>query len=271
MSSASVAPPGEAAKAVVNHYHLSLKRLLPNYIFGGLLSIALLIGVFSIPDKVAEIDISFLNVVLNNPGPFIIYRSFFVYATLIIIALIFFVLLFETLMTKSYKISLSKEGLEFSYGLISKRIESIEMHTITDFVFKQGIVDALFHTGDVIVYSHDVTTPKIIFDGFDLRDAKEADAFLQKYSSDSLVKFYSKNQNPNAAPPPQMQQQQAPQPLQQSQPQFIPNPAYTPPAPVVNTVPAPQQTDQLTQTALQQALQSTNLNNSPSGTTNTNS
>jgi hypothetical protein len=191
-------------------YRLSPRRLYLQYIFSAIIVIILSVIYLSAPAKITILNLNGTSIPQFGgsswklAGELTLTKDTLTIIFLVIFALIFLYNLYKTIYSNSYHIHLSKAGIEFSWGILSTKVESLEMYTIIDFVFRQTLTDRMFGTGDVIIFANDVTTPKVIFDGFEKADAKEMDNFLTQYASDSLVKYYAKaaedekqTQNPN--------------------------------------------------------------------------
>jgi membrane protein YdbS with pleckstrin-like domain len=100
-----------------------------------------------------------------------------------------------TLYIKTFRIVLTKDTLEFGFGVVYRKVETVEMHRINDFTKERGFMDRILGISNIVVYSSDVTTPKIVFRGLNKEQARVMVKFLQKYSSDSIVKHYLNEKN----------------------------------------------------------------------------
>lgn len=113
--------------------------------------------------------------------------------------IVFFVMIINILgiilNTLFFKVELSKIGVEFTYGIFSKTVESIDMHRIKDFTKKQSFSEQLLGLSTVTIHSTDQTTPTLVLKGLNVYDAQKVIDILQAYSSDSLVKHYLNNPN----------------------------------------------------------------------------
>jgi membrane protein YdbS with pleckstrin-like domain len=102
--------------------------------------------------------------------------------------------------SNTFFIKLSENSIDFTFGVFSRKTESVEMHSVDDVIYRQGPWDMFFKTADIIIYSHDYTTPVVKFDGLTIDDAHKIHDYIGEHSSDSLVKYYAKTGTTTSTP-----------------------------------------------------------------------
>ena len=74
------------------------------------------------------------------------------------------VALWKFLVIKNTRYTLTTERLKIQRGVLSRRIEELELYRVKDTTFDQPLSLRLFSLGRVIVRSSDVSTPAVILD-----------------------------------------------------------------------------------------------------------
>ena len=80
-----------------------------------------------------------------------------------ILAAIFFLVPWAMAHTVRYRIS--NYRIDYERGLLSKRIDTMELWHVEDVTFYQSVTDRILNVGDITVLSHDETTPKLVLEG----------------------------------------------------------------------------------------------------------
>lgn len=79
--------------------------------------------------------------------------------------------LWRWLVLKNTRYELTSQRLKTHSGVLSKRVEEIELYRVKDTRFDQPFLQRLFGLGNVLILSHDSTTPVILIQG--VHGAKE--------------------------------------------------------------------------------------------------
>ena len=82
---------------------------------------------------------------------------------LIVIAILCFII--PWLRTKMIRYRISNYRIDFERGLLSKKIDTLELWHVEDIQFKQSLMDRIMGVGDITVISHDDTTPQLMLKG----------------------------------------------------------------------------------------------------------
>src|SRR3954462_1388116 len=82
---------------------------------------------------------------------------------LIVVALICFII--PWLRTKMVRYRISNYRIDYERGLLSRRIDTLELWHVEDISFNQSLLDRLMGVGDIRVISHDDTTPQLELKG----------------------------------------------------------------------------------------------------------
>jgi uncharacterized membrane protein YdbT with pleckstrin-like domain len=134
-------------------------------------------------------------------------------AVLIVTIVLILVIIFLVISTiyyyfyrRSYLIELTPSDISFSFGVLSKRFEGIEMHSVKDCNYKRSISEMMLGTADVHIFADDYTTPHVNFDDLDMVDAKAIFDYISKYSSESVVKYFRTHGPEDASDPERAQQ-----------------------------------------------------------------
>ena len=81
----------------------------------------------------------------------------------IIVAILAFVLPWLIMRTTRYRITSYR--IDFERGIITKKIDTLELWHVDDIKFEQGLLDRMMNVGSITVISNDRTTPKLELDG----------------------------------------------------------------------------------------------------------
>jgi uncharacterized membrane protein YdbT with pleckstrin-like domain len=74
----------------------------------------------------------------------------------------FFVILWKYLVVKNQVYELTNQRLKMHSGVLSKRIEELELYRVRDTQFEQPFFLRLFGLGNVILLTTDTTSPEVI-------------------------------------------------------------------------------------------------------------
>lgn len=69
------------------------------------------------------------------------------------------------LMVKTVRYRISNYRIDLERGLLSKRIDTLELWHVEDIQFYQSLLDRILQVGDITIVSHDDTTPKLVVRG----------------------------------------------------------------------------------------------------------
>jgi membrane protein YdbS with pleckstrin-like domain len=65
------------------------------------------------------------------------------------------------IMTKMHRYRISNYRIDFEHGLLSKRIDTLELWHVEDISFQQSLSDRMLGVGTITIVSHDRTTPRL--------------------------------------------------------------------------------------------------------------
>ncbi|MEO8701856.1 MAG: PH domain-containing protein [Kofleriaceae bacterium] len=85
-------------------------------------------------------------------------RAAYVLIPVAIVAVVFFAI---TLYRKSVKFRVSNTSIETERGVLSKRIDVLQLWRCKDVLYKQNLVDRMLGIAHITVYASDTTTPEI--------------------------------------------------------------------------------------------------------------
>lgn len=81
----------------------------------------------------------------------------------VVVALI--LLFIPVLIVKSLRYRISNYRIDFERGIFGKRIDTLELWHVEDIRFDQSFLDRILGVGNLMVVSHDDTTPKLYMHG----------------------------------------------------------------------------------------------------------
>ena len=81
----------------------------------------------------------------------------------IIVAILAFVLPWMIMRTTRYRITSYR--IDYERGILTKRIDTLELWHVDDINFEQGLLDRMMNVGSITVISNDRTTPKLELNG----------------------------------------------------------------------------------------------------------
>jgi uncharacterized membrane protein YdbT with pleckstrin-like domain len=87
------------------------------------------------------------------------------WAVLLMFVLAIIALTVPYLITRMRRYRISNYRIDYERGLLSKRIDTLELWHVDDISFQQGLLDRIFNVGKVTVLSDDKTTPKLELEG----------------------------------------------------------------------------------------------------------
>jgi hypothetical protein len=67
--------------------------------------------------------------------------------------------------TKMVRYRISNYRIDYERGLLSRRIDTLELWHVEDIAFHQSLIDRIMGVGDIRVISHDDTTPQLLLKG----------------------------------------------------------------------------------------------------------
>jgi membrane protein YdbS with pleckstrin-like domain len=76
-----------------------------------------------------------------------------------------FLLFIPVLILKSVRYRISNYRIDFERGIFGKRIDTLELWHVEDIRFEQSFLDRILGVGNLMVVSHDDTTPKLMMHG----------------------------------------------------------------------------------------------------------
>ena len=85
------------------------------------------------------------------------------YAAMVVVAILAMVVPLVLVRTTRYRIT--NYRVDYERGILSKRIDTLELWHVEDIQFRQSLLDRIFNVGTVTVISHDDTTPQLRMDG----------------------------------------------------------------------------------------------------------
>ena len=68
-------------------------------------------------------------------------------------------------LTRLTRYRITSHRIDFERGILTKRIDTLELWHVDDISFRQGIVDRIFNAGCIVVMSDDKTTPRLDLHG----------------------------------------------------------------------------------------------------------
>lgn len=83
------------------------------------------------------------------------------WANLLLIFLGLALLLVPWLQTRFIRYRVSNYRIDFERGILSKKIDTLELWHVEDISFDAGPIDRIFGTGTITILSHDDSTPKL--------------------------------------------------------------------------------------------------------------
>jgi hypothetical protein len=86
-------------------------------------------------------------------------REWYVILPCVVLALLF--LFIPWIQTKLIRYRVSNYRIDFERGLLSKRIDTLELWHVEDISFRQSLIDRVLGVGTIVVVSHDRTTPQL--------------------------------------------------------------------------------------------------------------
>ena len=87
------------------------------------------------------------------------------WALLLMFAVALIALTVPYLITRMRRYRISNYRIDYERGLLSKRIDTLELWHVDDISFRQGILDRIFNVGSVTIVSNDKSTPRLELDG----------------------------------------------------------------------------------------------------------
>jgi hypothetical protein len=77
----------------------------------------------------------------------------------------FVVGVWPVIVVKTVRYRISNYRIDLERGLLSKRIDTLELWHVEDIQFYQSLLDRILQVGDITIVSHDDTNPKLVLKG----------------------------------------------------------------------------------------------------------
>jgi membrane protein YdbS with pleckstrin-like domain len=74
-------------------------------------------------------------------------------------------LLVPVIQLKSVRYRITNYRIDYERGVLTKKVDTLELWHVDDISFEQGLFERMFGVGTIIVMSHDPTTPKLTLRG----------------------------------------------------------------------------------------------------------
>jgi membrane protein YdbS with pleckstrin-like domain len=87
------------------------------------------------------------------------------WASVILIVLSLAAVVLPMLITRTTRYRVTSYRIEFERGILTKRIDSLELWHVDDISFEQGLLDRMMNVGSITVISDDKTTPRLELHG----------------------------------------------------------------------------------------------------------
>ena len=84
-------------------------------------------------------------------------------AALIVIGLLLFMI--PIVLVRAIRYRVSNYRIDYERGLLSKRIDTLELWHVEDIAFHQSLIDRIMGVGDIKIISHDDTNPQLMLRG----------------------------------------------------------------------------------------------------------
>jgi len=68
-------------------------------------------------------------------------------------------------LTRSTRYRISNYRIDYERGILSKRIDTLELWHVEDIRFHQSLLDRVLSVGTITIFSHDETTPELHIEG----------------------------------------------------------------------------------------------------------
>jgi membrane protein YdbS with pleckstrin-like domain len=72
---------------------------------------------------------------------------------------------FPILVTRTTRYRISNYRIDFERGILTKRIDTLELWHVEDIQFQQSLLNRLLGVGTITIISHDETTPRLCMEG----------------------------------------------------------------------------------------------------------
>lgn len=96
---------------------------------------------------------------VTNMGAFILWGVLGL--TIIVLPISVVMIVWRYLVTKNKKYELTTQRLKTHCGVLSKKIDELELYRVKDTSFEQSFFLRLFGLGNVLLFTNDVTTPLV--------------------------------------------------------------------------------------------------------------
>jgi membrane protein YdbS with pleckstrin-like domain len=85
--------------------------------------------------------------------------------TVICIVFALLAIVLPWLIIRSTRYRITNYRIDFERGILTKRIDTLELWHVDDIKFEQGLLDRMMNVGSIIVLSNDKTTPRLELHG----------------------------------------------------------------------------------------------------------
>jgi membrane protein YdbS with pleckstrin-like domain len=88
-----------------------------------------------------------------------------VWMTVVCIVIALLAIVLPWLIIRSTRYRITNYRIDFERGILTKRIDTLELWHVDDIKFEQGLLDRMMNVGSIIVLSNDKTTPRLELHG----------------------------------------------------------------------------------------------------------
>ena len=75
------------------------------------------------------------------------------------------VIIVPWVLIRATRYRISNYRIDFERGILTRKIDTLELWHVDDITFRQGLLDRMFNVGSIIVMSNDKTTPRLELHG----------------------------------------------------------------------------------------------------------
>lgn len=80
---------------------------------------------------------------------------------------------------KTTKFEFKENSINYSHGILSSTQSNLALWRINDFELKQNLLDKIFKTCSIIIYSQDISSKNFMIQGLELSQGSEVITFLE--------------------------------------------------------------------------------------------
>ena len=85
--------------------------------------------------------------------------------TPVAIALAILAIVLPWLVTRTTRYRITNYRIDFERGVLTKKIDTLELWHVDDIKFEQGLIDRMFNVGSITILSNDKTSPRLELHG----------------------------------------------------------------------------------------------------------